>query len=76
MTQAELDALPETGTIGAVEKEINGKVYTVPVIHDTVGVLWNPTDDEPCAVTDVHGDRWTIGYGRDGVRYKRRSYHG
>jgi hypothetical protein len=72
MTQAELDALPETGTVGAEEREINGKIWNVPVIHD-VGVLWNPTDDEPCAVTDVHGVHWTIGYGPDGVRYKRRS---
>jgi hypothetical protein len=75
MTQAELDALPETGTFGAVEKEINGKLYNVPVIHD-VGVLWEPDENGPLHVIDANGERWTVGYGPDKVRYKRRGHSG
>jgi hypothetical protein len=75
MTQAELDALPETGTIGAEEREIDGKIWNVPVIHD-VGVLWEPDENGPLHVLDADGERWTVGYGRDKVRYKRRSMSG
>lgn len=72
MTQAELDALPETGRFGIVEEEIDGKIVRRPVLHD-VGVLWHGDgEDAIISVLDVHGQRWMLGYGPDGVYYKRR----
>ena len=72
MTQAELDALPEDGLFGAVDEVVDGRLVRRPVLN-TVGALYTP-DGEPMAVVDAHGIRWMLGYGPDGVRYKRRVY--
>jgi hypothetical protein len=69
MTQAELDALPETGRLRFMDAE--GKRLMRPVFDD-IGVLWHGGEDEPIAVKDANDQRWMIGYGHDGVRYKRR----
>lgn len=70
MTQAELDALPEMGLFGQREEMRDGKLVRVPFLQGPIGVLWT-ADDEPCMVTDVHGERWRVGW-INGVRYKRR----
>jgi len=72
MTQEELDALPETGRFSMVEEVIDGQLVRRPVLHD-VGVLWHGDgDDAIISVTDIYGRRWMLGYGPDGVYYKRR----
>jgi hypothetical protein len=71
MTQDELDQIQETGTWGAEDRVIDGKVVRIPVLHDA-GVLWTEAN-ETCMVTDKDGVLWRVGVASDGVRYKRRS---
>lgn len=70
MTQAELDAIPETGTFGCRLEERNGQTVRIPVLFD-VGVLYVGSDNDPVSVTDEKGNTWMIGLASDGKRYKR-----
>lgn len=71
MTQEELEALPISGEFGYRIEERDGKRVRVPVQCGYWGPLWSEADD-PAAVLDVHGVRWMVGRGADGVRYRRR----
>jgi hypothetical protein len=71
MTQAELDALPEDGTMSVRDEMRDGRMVRVPYLN-SVGALFHPDNpDEPISVTDASGQRWLLGYA-NGVRYKRK----
>lgn len=69
MTQEELDALPETGGYGRETRIIDGHSVFVPVAQKAFA-LW-AKEDEPTSATDIHGQRWLLGW-HDGIRYKSR----
>jgi hypothetical protein len=68
ITQAELDALPESGSIGLRDEIRDGVKMRVPFFVN-VGALWE--DEGDGVVTDVQGQRWRVGR-LNGVRVKQR----
>jgi hypothetical protein len=70
-TQADLDALPETGgDFGQKEIVLDGHRVVVPIPNE--GYLLYTRPDEVNSVIDSEGRRWMIGWW-DGVRYKRKA---
>lgn len=68
MTQAELDALPESGAIGQREEVRDGRRVTIPYMIGG-GALWE--DDGDGVFTDSRGQRWRVGQ-LNGVRVKQQ----